>query len=115
MEPEFQIAARDLRFPLDIAEQFEASTIPQHHAAGAVVAGRDIALEVAVGNRVILHVRGQMLHRWIERRPFRNRPGLQHAINLKPEIVVQARGIVSLYTEVMAGHLGLIRPRLGRL
>ncbi len=61
MQAEFEIAALDLRQRRRIAQQFVAAAIPQHHAAAAVLAFRNVAFETAVVERMIFHVHGQML------------------------------------------------------
>ena len=48
-------------------------------------------------------MRREVLDGGIERRAFRHGPGFQHAIDLQPEIVMQARGVVPLHTEVRIG------------
>src|SRR5579862_1759080 len=45
---------------------------------------------------MILHLHGEPLDGGIERRPFGNRPGKQHAIKFQTEIVMQLRGTVFL-------------------
>src|ERR1019366_8044585 len=77
VQAEFQIAARQLRLSRDIAQQVKRAPVPQHHAAAAVVAGRDIAFEIAVLHGVIFHVRGEDLDGRIERRPLGYGPGCQ--------------------------------------
>jgi len=116
VQPEFQIAARQLLRPRNAAQQVERAAVPQHHAARSVVARRDVAFEIAVFDGVVFHVRGEMLHRGVERRPLGHGPRLQHAIHLQPEIVVQPRGIVPLHAKEIAGGLALpVGRRFGRL
>ena len=64
----FSPCRRNLRSPRaswssarHVAEQFEIAAVPQHHAAAAVVARGDVALEIAVLHGVIFHVRGEVL------------------------------------------------------
>ncbi len=117
MQTELEIATRDLRVARDVAQQFECPAVPEHHAAGAVVAGWDIALEIAIVDWMIFHVRGEMLHAGVERWPLGNGPGLQNAVDFQPEIVVQARSVVSLHAEIIACKLRRLlgRRRLGRV
>ena len=112
VQAEFQVAARQLFGAGDAAQQFERPAVPQHHAARAVIGRRNVAFEIAVLDRVILHVRREMLHRRIERRALRHRPRFQHAVDLQPEIIVQPGGIVPLHAEVVAGTLLASRRRL---
>ncbi len=56
---------------------------------------RDRAFEIAVVERVVFHFDREPLVRRIERGPARDRPGLEHAIQLQPEVIVQpARGVL---------------------
>ena len=57
--------------------------------------------KLAVLDRMIFHMRRQALDGGIERRTLGHGPGLQHAVDFQPEIVVQARGIVALHTEIV--------------
>src|SRR5689334_14116252 len=60
---------------------------------------------------MIFDVHGKVLGQRLEARSFRNRPRLQHTVDFEPEIVVQARGVVTLDAEVIA--FGLARDGLG--
>ena len=99
VEAELQVAARQLALGVAVAQQLERAAVPQHHAARAVVAGGDGALEIAVFDGVVLHMRRQVIHRRVERGPLRNGPGFQHAVDFQPEIVMQPGGVVPLHTE----------------
>src|ERR1035437_9103955 len=115
VQPEFQVAARQLLGSRNAAQQVERAAVPQHHAARSVVARRDVAFEIAVFDGVVFYVRGEMLHRGVERRPLRHGPRLQHAIHLQPEIVVQPRGVVPLHAKGIGGTLALLAGgRFGR-
>ena len=48
VQTKFEIAALDLRQRRRVAQQFIGAAIPQHHAAAAVLALRNVALEAAV-------------------------------------------------------------------
>jgi hypothetical protein len=61
VQPELQIAAFNLGVGGRVAQQLINAAIPQHHAAAAILAFWNIALEVAVVERVIFHVYGQIL------------------------------------------------------
>ncbi len=64
MRVELEIAARQLRLAVTVFQHFEGSVIPQHYAARAIVPFRDVALEVAVAERVILDVHRKLLGQW---------------------------------------------------
>ena len=104
VQADLQIAARELLFDRRIAEQFPRAAIPEHHAARAVIAGRNVAFELTVFEGMVLHFRGQVLGERFERRAFGNGPGNQDAADLQAEIVMQARGIVPLYVEIGAAR-----------
>ena len=95
-----------------VAEQFPRAAVPQHDAARAVISGRDVAFEVAVFERMVFHLGGQVLGERLERRAFGNRPGNQRAVDLQAEIVMQARGIVPLHVEARRGAGGTRLPAL---
>ena len=63
VQAEFQVAARDLLRAGSVAQQFEGAAVPQHHAAGAVIARGNVALEAAVLHGVIFHVGGEVFQR----------------------------------------------------
>src|ERR1019366_6424314 len=99
VQAELQIATRQLGIGGDVAQQVERAPVPQHHAAPAVIAGRNIAFEIAVLQGVVFHVRREHLHRGIERWPLGYGPGFQDAIDLQAKVVVEAGGIVPLHTK----------------
>ena len=102
MELELQVAARDLVEPARLADEREGAAVPEHHAARAVIAGGDVALEVAVLEGVVFHVGGEVFERGVERGPFGHGPGFQHAIDLQAKVVMQAGSVVALHAEVVA-------------
>ena len=67
--------------------------------------GRDLALEVAVRERMILDVHGQMALAGCERHSLRDSPARERSVTLEPEVVVQPPGGVALDDEP-----GLRRP-----
>jgi hypothetical protein len=71
--------------------------------AGAILAFGDVALEVGVGNRVVLRLDGEPLDRRVGRRLLRDRPALEDAIDLEAQVVVEARGVVLLDDEDRVG------------
>ena len=77
-----------------------------------------VPLEVAVVQRVRLHLHRQPLVGGVEGGAARHRPRQHHALVLKAEVVVQAGGVVLLNHEAQALGGGRERPvaeRLGRL
>ena len=113
MEAKLGIAARQLFRAGDAAQQLESAAVPKHHAACAVVAGRNVAFEIAIFERMIFHVSREVLGAGIEGRPFGNGPRFQHAVDFEAEVVVQAGGIMALHAEVV-GRLPGVRFLRGR-
>ena len=68
----------------------QISTVP-----GAVLAGRDLARERRVLERVVLDVHRERLGAALERNALRDGPRREHAVALEPEVVVEAaRGVL---------------------
>ena len=82
-----------------IADRFPMPAVPQEHGAGAVLLGRNDALEVTVFERVILDVHREPLVRRVEARSLRDGPTQQDAVQLESEVVVKVRGSVLLDDE----------------
>ncbi len=116
-ENEFEIAFLQRFFGRRIAFRSPKAAIPQHHRAAAILALGNRALEIAIVERVILHLDGETLVVGIERGTARHRPGFEHAVEFQAEIVMQAGGGVLL--DHIAAMLGLGDARraagLGRL
>ncbi len=74
-----------------IADRFPGAAIPQQHRSSAVLPLRNDALELAVLERMILDVHRQALVGRIQAGALRDRPALQDAFELEPEVVVQTR------------------------
>src|SRR5215217_1610992 len=92
VQPELRVAGLELLgHRALLVEVAVAPRVPHDHRSGAVARPPDHALEVAVGERVVLDLDGEPLLARIGRRPLRNRPRLQHAVDLEPEVVVQRR------------------------
>ncbi len=72
------------------------AAVPQHHRAAAILAFWDRPLEVAVVERVVLHLHGEPAVMRVDRRAFGHRPGLERPVELQAEVVVQARGVMLL-------------------
>ena len=88
MEPHGEAAV------LLLLDELVRAAIPDLDRAGAVLTGRDLALEVGVVERVILDVHRQVPLAGRERHPLRDGPAREHPVALEPEVVVQpARGV----------------------
>ena len=114
-EDELQVAAPQPL--LRIADRPPIAAVPELHRAAAILALGDGALEVAIVERMILGLHRQPLDLGIERRPLGHRPRQEDTVELEPEIVVQARGIVPLddKTQLLGGGDSLLARRLVRL
>ena len=93
--------------------------VPDVDLAAAVAALGDLAREVDVLQRVVLHMHGQVVALGIGRDALGHRPADQHAVALQPEIPVQAGRMVLLDHEARALGRGALgrgsRPALGLL
>jgi len=91
------------------------AAIPHDHFAGAVLLGGNHALERGVVVGVVLgHDREALVH-GVERRAAGNGPGLEHAVALQPEIVVQlARRVLLDHEKEQSLARGGGRRGLGR-
>ena len=115
-----ELAARQALRRRYAVEGVVDAAIPQDHRAGAVVSGRDDALEAAVLHRVIFGLDGEALLLRIDRRSARHGPAHQHAVDLQTKVPMQAPRRVLLDDEGV-GQPGLRRSghprdaeRLGR-
>ena len=90
--------------------------VPDLHRAGAVLAGRDVARELDVLERVVLGVDGQVVLGRIGRDALRDRPGDEDAVALQAEIPVQPPRVVLVDHEAVERLLGgrRVATRLGR-
>ena len=73
-----------------VADRLPVPAVPDDHAAGAVLLRRDRALERSVRQRMVFHLNGHALVGRIATRALRHRPGQQYAVELQPEVVMQA-------------------------
>ncbi len=101
---EVQLAAGDGGRRVTGARRRPRAAVPHDHVAAAVLAARDHALEVGVLDRVVLHLHGQDARRRVQRRPLGHGPAHQHAVQLEPQVVVQAPGPVPLHDELPDGR-----------
>src|SRR5260370_33755467 len=85
MESEFKISVT--KSSVDIRNFGSPSTsIPEHDGTASILAFRNYAFERAIIERMIFHLRGEALHRRIERRSLGHSPGQQHAAPLEAEV-----------------------------
>ena len=88
--------------------------VPDDHLARAIAAGRDYSLEVSVVQRVVLDHGGESLLARVEGRPLWGRPRLEHAVDLQPDVVVEAGRCVLLHHESEVAPPRRAGRRLGR-
>src|ERR1700688_3857308 len=70
------------------------AAVPDHHGAAAIFALRDGTLEAVVLDRMVLDMDGEAFFAGIEARPAGDRPTFHDAVELEPQIVMQApRGV----------------------
>ncbi len=79
-----------------------SAAVPQHHRAAAIFARRDRALEIGIGQRMVLGADREALLVGVDARPARHRPALEHAVDFETEIPMEARGVVLLDDEAVA-------------
>src|SRR6185295_11957356 len=106
LEPEeLQLHLAALVLLVDVLglERAEPAVIPDDHGSRPVVAGGDHALEGAVLQRMILDVDRQPLLLDARGGPLRDRPALQRAVQLEPEVVVHVARPVLLDDETRGG------------
>ena len=83
------------------AEQFIRSSVPQQHAAGAVISRRDRPFKIAVGDGVIFYMDCKSFLLRIKRGPFWDGPREQHAVQLQAQVVMQSARAMSLNTKAI--------------
>src|SRR3546814_16473425 len=84
VQREIRIAFLQTGFGVTIRQPF--ALVPDLDMTGAVLSGRNVALEVPVRERMILDLDRQPLLRRITRRTFGDRPASQRALPFKTEI-----------------------------
>ncbi len=98
-----------------LLDELVGAAIPDLDAAGAVVPGRDLALEGRVRERVVLDVDGEVLRAGLERHALRDRPAGERAVSLEPEVVVEPASIMALNHEDRRLAAAALGERLRRL
>ena len=99
-----------------LLQQVVRAVIPDLDHAGPVLALRDLAVELRVLERVVLHVDGERPAAGLERDALRDRPRRERAVPLEAEVVVEPPGVVPLDDEDRALPApAAVRERLGRL
>jgi gas vesicle protein len=89
--------------------------VPDRHRPRAVVALRDLAVELEVLERVVLGAHGLAVLVGVRRDPVRDRPRRERALVLEPQVPVQPPRVVLLDHEAPAGRRrGRVAGRLGR-
>jgi hypothetical protein len=86
---EFQLALAQLLFGREVAHRQPEAAVPELHRSAAVLALRNRAFEVAVVEGMVLDFDCKSLVLRREGRAARDRPGLEHAIELQAQVVVQ--------------------------
>src|SRR5207237_10123497 len=89
-----------------VLERHPAPAVPHDHGAGPVVALGDDAFEVAVLERMVLHVDGETLVGPVGRGALRNGPGPEHAVRLEAQVPMEPPGGVQMADEQAAGRRG---------
>ena len=121
-----QLGARKNELELTPAQCFAGVTVPvrhpeaavpQHDRPAAVLTLGDRAFEVSVLERMVLDLDGEALVAWIERGPLGDGPGFEHAIQLQPQVIVQAGCSMLLHhkARVVCRLGGAFSGRFGRL
>ncbi len=108
-----QLAVADRPARVGGADRLPRPGVPHDDVAAAVLTGRDHALEVEVLDGVVLHVHRQAAHLRVEGRALGHGPAHQHAVDLEPEVVVEAARPVPLHDEPRSVAIG--DPLAGRL
>ena len=99
-----------------LLEELVRALVPDLDGAGAVLAGRDHALEVGVVEWVVLDVHRKMPLPLAKRNALRDCPARESTVALEPKVVVEPPGGVALNDETRSlGCAGSPSERLRRL
>ncbi len=99
VELEVQLAGGDRRGRVLRADRRPRAPVPDDDVTAAVLAPRDHPLEVGVLDGMVLDVDRQPARRRVERWTLGHRPAHQDAVELQPEVVVEAAGAMALHHE----------------
>ena len=77
--------------------QLVGAAVPDPHRPGAVLALRDVAVELEVLERMVLGAHGEVVALGIGRDALRHRPRGERALVLEPQVPVQRPGVVLLH------------------
>ena len=103
VDPELELALRDRRAGVGgLVLGLPRAPVPDDDVAGAVLLGRDHALEVEVLDRVVLDVDGHPPDVGVERRALGHGPRHEDAVDLEAEVVVEPGRAVALDDEPAA-------------
>jgi hypothetical protein len=91
------------------------AAVPDPHRPRAVLAGRDLAVEVEVLERMVLGADREVVAAGVGRDALRHRPRGEHAVVLQPQVPVQRAGVVLLHDEPRGAPVRLLgsATRLG--
>ena len=106
LQDELEFAGLQRLLGIDSRLRRPVAPVPQHDRTAAILPLGDGSLEIAVVQRMVLGGHGETLVGRIARGPAGDGPGLEHPVQLQPEVVVQTRGRVFLDHEAQA-----LRPR----
>ena len=101
-DPDLELAL--LQPLVRVADRLPGPGVPEHDGAASVLSLGDGALEVAVLQGVVLHVDGEAADLGVQAGSLGDRPAEQHAVELEPQVVVQAACGVLLDAEQAAGE-----------
>jgi hypothetical protein len=95
LERELQVAAAQRLLGRLGPLRNPVAAIPKLHGAAPILAGRNRSFEITVIERMILHLDRETLVGGIVGGAASHRPRLEHAIELEPQVVMQApRGVL---------------------
>ena len=106
VEDDVEVAFAALLVELAWRHGVVRAAVPDDAVAGAVLAVGDAALEVAVGERVVLGLDGEPLLRRIVTRSLGAGPAGEHPVDLEPQVVVKTGRIVLVHHEAQRAGRG---------
>ena len=97
LQDELQLASAQIL--VHVAQGLPRPFVPEHHDAAAVLALRNGTFEVAVVERMVLHMHGQALVSGVVRGAFGDGPAEQRAVPFQPQVVMVAARQMVLHDE----------------